>query len=143
MKGSQAMDWRILIAITVFCWGGYGILLKGAGSRIAWQASMLLFVVSYSIIVGAYCVTQGQLAMAELVGRGSAWSLAAGVLCAIGAITFFKAIPLAPGSLLMSLVGLNTFVAATGCLLLFREPISLRVVAGMLCAAATVVLLGR
>ena len=59
MKGSQAMDWRILVAITVLCWGGYGILLKGAGSRIAWQASMLLFVIAYSVIVGAYCMSQG------------------------------------------------------------------------------------
>ena len=59
----------------------------------------------------------------------------------MGAITFFKAIPLAPGSLLMSLVGLNTFVAALGCLVVFKSN-SLRVVAGMLCTAATVGALG-
>jgi drug/metabolite transporter (DMT)-like permease len=141
--GAQTVDWKILIAITVLSWGGYNVLLKWAGGQIAWQASMLLFVIAYSIIVGAYCILEGRLIGADLMGRKSILPLLAGTLCALGAITFFKALPMAPGSLLMPLVGLYTFVSAIGCLFLFHEPISLRVVAGMLCAAGAVVLLGR
>jgi transporter family protein len=80
---------------------------------------------------------------ADIASRKSAVPLGAGVLCAVGAITFFKAIPMAPGSLLMPLVGLYTLVSAIGCLFLFHEPLSLRVMAGILCATAAVVLLGR
>lgn len=137
------MDWRILIAITVLSWGGYNVMLKWAGDRLAWQASMLLFVIAYSLMVGAYCAFQGSLSYADFTLKKSALPLFAGVLCAVGAIAFFKALPLAPGSVLMPLVGLYTSAAAIGCLFLFHEPISLRVVAGMLCAAAAVVLLGR
>jgi drug/metabolite transporter (DMT)-like permease len=137
------MDWKILILITVLSWGSYNVLLKWAGSQLVWQASMLLFVISYSFTVGVYCVFRGQLVHADLVGKKSAVPLLAGTLCAVGAITFFKAIPMASGSLLMSLVGLYTLVSAVGCLIVFQEPISLRVVAGMLCAGAAVVLLGR
>jgi bacterial/archaeal transporter family protein len=137
------MDWRILVAITVLSWGSYNVLLKWAGNQIAWQASMLLFVVAYCLVVGAYCLFQGQLAYPDLVGKKSVVPLVAGVLCAVGAITFFKAVPMAPGSLLMPLVGLYTLVSAIGCLFLFHEPISLRVVTGILCAGMAVVLLGR
>jgi drug/metabolite transporter (DMT)-like permease len=137
------MDWRILIAITVLSWGGYNVILKWVGDRVAWQASMLLFVIAYAVIVGAYCAIQGPLSCADFTPKRSALPLLAGVLCAIGAIAFFKAIPMAPGSLLMPLVGLYTFVSAVGCLVLFQEPVSLRVVAGMVCALAAVVLLGR
>lgn len=137
------MDWRVLIAITVLSWGGYNVLLKWAGDQLAWQASMLLFVVAYSLVVGGYCAVQGQMVYTDIVGRKSAVPICAGVLCAVGAITFFKAIPLVPGSVLMPLVGLYTLVSAMGCLFLFQEPLSFRLVAGILCAVAAVVLLGR
>lgn len=137
------MDWRILIAITVLSWGGYNVLLKWAGNQLAWQASMLLFVVSYSLIVGAYCLLQGQVVAADVIGRKATAPLLAGVLCAVGAITFFRALPMAPGSLVIPLVGLYTSLSAVGCLFLFHEPISLRVVVGIVCAGAAAFLLGR
>lgn len=136
------MDWRILVAITICSWGGYNVLLKWAGNQIAWQASMLLFVIAYSLAVGTYCVFQGQLAYADIVGKKSVVPLLAGVLCAVGAITFFKAIPMVPGSLLMPLIGLSSLVSTIGCLFLFQEPMSLRVVTGILCAGTAIVLLG-
>jgi drug/metabolite transporter (DMT)-like permease len=137
------MDWRILIAITVLSWGGYNVLLKWAGGQIAWQASMLLFVVSYAISVGVYCLVQGPWDHADLMGRKSVLPIFSGVLCAVGAIAFFKAVPMVSGSVLMPLVGLYPLVAAIGCLVVFREPLSPRLMAGMLCATAAVVLLGR
>jgi hypothetical protein len=61
----SAMAWRILVAITVLSRGGYNVLLIWAGNQIAWQASMLLFVIAYSLAVGANCVFQGPLAYAD------------------------------------------------------------------------------
>jgi bacterial/archaeal transporter family protein len=137
------MDWRILIAITVLSWGGYNVLLKGVGERIAWQSSMLLFVISYALAVGLYCAWQGRLTGADFTEKKAFLPLLAGVLCAVGAVAFFRAIPKAPGSLLMPLVGLYPVVAALGCIVFFKEPVSLRVVLGILCAAAAAFLLGR
>lgn len=136
-------DWRVLILITVLSWGGYNVLLKWAGGQLAWQASMLLFVVAYSVAVGAYCAWDGQWTPAELATRKSLVPMLAGAMCAVGAVTFFKALPMASGSLLLPLVGLYPIVAAVGCLVLLQEPVSLRLVAGLFCAAAAVVLLGR
>jgi bacterial/archaeal transporter family protein len=137
------MDWRVLILLTVLSWGGYNVLLKWAGDQLAWQASMLLFVVAYALVVGVYSIVYGHLSLAHVMGKQAAAPLLAGVLCALGAITFFKAIPMASGSVLMPLVGLYPIVTAIGCIVLLREPVSLRLGIGMLCAGAAVVLLGR
>jgi drug/metabolite transporter (DMT)-like permease len=136
------MDWRVLIAITVGTWGGYNVLLKWAGDKMSFAVSMFLFVLSYSIIVGAYCLCQGGLTAAEVFNRKALVPLAAGVLCAVGAVTFFKALPSAPGGLLMPLVSLYTVVAAVACIILFKEPVNVRVIAGIVCAAAAAFLLG-
>lgn len=132
-----------MILITVLSWGGYNVLLKWAGDRLAWQTSMLLFVVAYALAIGVYCVCYGELSSAALLGKQSLVPLSAGVLCAVGAIAFFKAIPMVSGSVIMPLVGLYPIVAALGCLFIFREPVSMRVVAGLICAGAAIVLLGH
>ena len=61
----------------------------------------------------------------------------------MGAITFFKALPQAPGSVFLPLVGLYTVISAVGCLFLFKEPVTARVLAGILSAAVAVVLLAK
>jgi bacterial/archaeal transporter family protein len=137
------MDWRILIAVTVLSWGGYNVLLKWAGGQMAWQASMLLFVVAYALAVGVYCLVQGPWDHGDLMTRKAAAPIISGILCAVGAVAFFKALPVAPGSVLMPLVGLYPVVAAIGCLVVFREAISPRLVAGIVCASLAMVLLGR
>jgi bacterial/archaeal transporter family protein len=71
------------------------------------------------------------------------WPLISGIVCGLGAITFFKAIPLAPGSVLMPLVGLFVLVSAVGCLVFLHEPLTWRVVLGIGCATAAVMLLGK
>ena len=137
------MDWRVMAAVTIVTWGAYNIVLKVAAGRMAWQLSMFLFVLSYSVIVGAFCLAQGSVARAGLVSRASLWPLAAGVLCGLGAITFFKGLGGAPGSVFLPLVGLATLVSAVGCLVFLHEPVSLRVVAGIACAIAAIVLLSK
>lgn len=137
------MDWRLLTLITVLAWGGYNVALKFAAGRLAWQVSMFLFVLSYAIIVGAYCLMQADLSRASLWQRAAWWPLLAGLLCGIGGITFFKALPSAPGSLFLPLVGLYSLVSAVGCIVLLHEPFTLRIAAGILCATAAVVLLAR
>jgi transporter family protein len=70
-------------------------------------------------------------------------ALGAGIMCGLGAVTFFKALPLAPGSILMPLIGLYVLVAAIGCLIIFKETVSLRVISGIVLAVIAIMLLGK
>lgn len=135
------MDWRILIAVVVLSWGGYNILLKMVGGRLAWQLSMFLFVLSYAVVVAGYCLLTSKLSIGEVFQKPAMWSLGAGILCGVGAIAFFKVIPRVPGSILLPLIGLYTLVSAVGCLLIFREPLTVRIALGIVCATAAVALL--
>ncbi len=137
------MDWRILAAISVLTWGGYNFVLKAVSARLAWQVSMAWFLTGYVVIVGTYTAWHLVRGKTRFFQVDSGWSLLAGVLCGLGAMAFFKAITLAPGSTVLPLVGLNIVVAALACLIFLHEPLSARLVAGILCAGAAVILLGR
>ena len=137
------MDWRVMVAITIVTWGGYNVMLKAAAGRIAWQVSMLLFVLSYSVLVGGFCLLQNGVFRAGLMPRAALWPILAGVLCGIGAITYFKGIAAAPGSVFLPLVSLATLVSAVGCLIFLREPVSLRIVLGIAFAVVAIVLLAQ
>ena len=138
------MNWRILILLTVLSWGGYNVLLKAVAGRLAWQLSMLWFVIGYALMVAGFCLAADPgLIRNRLIQAPAVWPLVAGVLCGVGAIAFFKALPLAPGSVLMPLVGLYVLVSAVGCLILLHEPFTWRMAAGIGCATAAVMLLGK
>ena len=139
------MDWRILVGITVLTWGGYNIALKLAAPRLDWRISMFLFVASYAVIVGAYCLLQMHLTPQAIFQKPAWWPLLGGVLCGIGAITYFKAIavPTAPGSVVFPLVGLSTLVSAVACLFIFKEAATARIILGMVFAGAAIVLLTK
>lgn len=137
------MDWRILAAITITTWGAYNVILKAAAGRMAWQASMLVFVVSYSVLVGAFCLMQGGLVRGGLTARAAILPLVAGALCGIGAIAYFKGIVTAPGSLFFPLVALAALVSTVGCIVFLQESLTLRTGIGIACAAAAIVLLAK
>lgn len=137
------MDWRILTAITVLSWGVYNIILKAVSGRIAWQISMLWFVFGYMLMVAAFCAVNFSGGKFKLFPSIALWPLVSGIMCGVGAITFFKAIPLVSGSVLMPLVGLFVLISAVGCLIFLHEPLTWRVVLGIGCATAAVMLLGK
>jgi drug/metabolite transporter (DMT)-like permease len=140
------MDWRLLAAITVISWGAYNVVLKAAAGKVAWQVSMLCFVFGYSAFIVVFCLLNAsgmKQLFSDIMKSGSWWSILAGVLCGLGAVTFFVGLPKAPGSVYIPLIGLYVVVAAIGCLVFFKEPISARVIVGMICAVAAIVLLGK
>jgi drug/metabolite transporter (DMT)-like permease len=137
------MDWRILAIITAVSWGAYSIVLKAVSGRLAWQWSMLWFVIGYVAVVAAFCLVQAQSVKDRFWQAPSFWALAAGLLCGVGAITFFKGLPSAPGSVFLPLIGLYVLVSAVGCLIFLHEPFSWRLGLGIICATAAVMLLGK
>jgi len=144
MNIGNSIDWRILTLITVLCWGAYNVVLKAVAGRIVWQSSMLWFVIGYAVMVAGYCVASDPgLLKGHFMQLAAFWPLLSGILCGIGAIAFFRALPLAPGSVLMPLIGLYVLIAAVGCLFFLHEPLTWRVVAGIVRATTAVMLLGR
>lgn len=141
--GMIMTDWRILTAFTVLSWGGYNIILKLISGRIAWQLSMLIFVVGYTLVTATYCFLNFPTVSESISKPAVLLALSSGILCGLGAVAFFKALPIAPGSILMPLVGLYVLVAATGCLIILKEPVSLRVISGIVLAVISIMLLGK
>ena len=137
------MDWRILTAITVVSWGAYSVILKRVSGQMAWQASMFLFVLGYSVFVALYYALDSAGTFPALLQRKSLWPLLAGALCGIGGITFFKAIAQAPGSVFLPIVSLSMIISGILCVLLLKEPLTARVIFGTLFAGVAVVLLAR
>jgi len=144
MQIGGLMDWRLLVVIVVLSWGSYNVMLKAVAGRLAWQWSMLWFVIGYSLMVTLFCLMSDRTQIkSRFLHPSAAWPMLAGILCGVGAIAFFKALPLAPGSVLMPMVGLYVLVSAVGCLLFLHDPLTWRVLAGIGCATAAVMLLGR
>ena len=139
----MSLDWRVLIAITVMSWTAYTVILKTVAAKVQWQASMLLFILSYALVGVTFCLVRSDAGAFKVQRLVALWPVVAGLLCGLGAITFFAALPKASGSVLIPLAGLYIPLAAVGCLLLLREPVSLRVVLGIACGGAAVLLLGR
>ena len=136
------MDWRLSAALTIGAWGAYNIILKAVSGRMAWQQSMLWFVIGYAVSGGVFCVPHVASVQERFLQSRGFWPLLAGVLCGAGAILFFKTLPMAPGSVFLPLIGLYVLVSSVGCLVFLREPFSWRVGLGMVCATAAVILLG-
>jgi len=141
--GALLSDWRVLAAFIILSWGGYSIVLKLIANKLPWQASMLLFVVGYALVAGFYCLLNFSTVNGSVFKPVSLLALGAGVLCGLGAIAFFKALPLAPGSVFIPLVGLSVLVAAIGCLIILKEPISCRSASGIVLAVVSIILLGK
>ena len=137
------MDWRILAGIVVVTWGAYAFGLKAIGDRLPWQSSMLWFVIGYAVFVFTFCLIELGGAKSRLCPPSFGWALLCGALCGIGAIAFFKALPMAPGSVFLPITGLYVVFTAIACMVFLHEPLTLRVLAGILCAGAAVVLLGK
>lgn len=136
-------DWRLLVAFTIISWGTYNVVLKRISGKIPWQLSMLFFVAGYSLVAVVYVSLNFSELRHGFFRPVNSMALAAGVLCGFGAVTFFKAIPTAPGSILMPLVGLYVLVAAIGCLFVMKEPVSPRILLGIFFAVISIMLLGK
>ena len=141
--GSITTDWRILAAFTVISWGGYNIVLKLISNTISWQWSMLLFVVGYVMVMGIYCCLNFSVMNENILKSAGFLALGSGILCGLGSVAFFKALPLVSGSILIPIVGLYILVAAIGCITILNEPVSFRVLTGIVLAVISIMLLGK
>lgn len=138
------MDWRILIGLTVMSWTLYSVILRSVSEKMSWQISMFAFVIGYAVVStlvgGIHMKATG---WQQVVSTPVFVACVCGAICGLGAMAFFKALPLAPGSIVNSLVGMYIPLTAIACLIFLREPVSARTVIGILCAGLAVVLLSR
>lgn len=137
------MDWRVLVLITVALWGSEGVILKAVSGRLDPIVSLMWFCAGSAVSISFYLIVAMSKTWEKTFQPTWIWALVAGLFCGLGTITFFKAIPLAKGSAVIPLSGLCVLVTAVGCLVFLKEPVNARVITGIACAAAAVVLLGR
>lgn len=137
------MSWQVLITVTIVLWGTYGVILKGTTGRLHPMVTMFWFVSGYMICAAIYLAATMGKNWQRAFEHGWFWALVAGAIGGLGAITFFRALPLKAGSVILPLSGLWVIVTAVGCLVFLKEPISPRLIAGLVCAGAAVFLLGK
>jgi uncharacterized membrane protein len=124
------------------CWGAYSLMLKKAAGQMPWQLSMALFVAGYALLTGGYyLVDRGP--CAAVFEKKALWPLLAGILCGLGGIAFFRALVQTPGSVFLPLVSLSMIISGVGCLIVFKEPFTLRLALGILLGGIAVILLAK
>ena len=137
------MWWILFVFLTVITWGSYNLLLKVATPYIS-PSWALFFVGIAQVIIGTvYVAFQSATNQIPLTVRGALIASVAGIFFALGTISFLYAFKFqAPASLAIALYTVGALlVGVVGGLLLFHEPISLRMVVGIGFAIASIVLL--
>ncbi len=116
-------------------WGVWGFLTKLSADRVPWQTMMIFYAVSALII--------GFLAKPSLPSGDipHAWGLLAGFACAVGFLYFYIAMSRGPASVVIPLTSMYLAPASILAFLFLSEPVTLKKVLGILCAAAAVLLL--
>lgn len=132
--------WLVLSIACLFLWGLWGFLSKLLADRVGATQSQVLFTVGMlpAALIGAFAA--GRQALVQS-GRGVAYGLANGLITAVGTWCFFAALSQTSASLVSPVVAAYPLVTVALAIVILRERISWRQVAGGLCAVAGLVLL--
>jgi transporter family protein len=129
----------LYLALAVLMYGGWGVLTKIASVKLHWGTTQLLNVIGSILIVLVFCVPAG---VAFHFERPYLVGTVAGVLVALGNITYFKALETTPVSVAYPILALNLLAPVLAGVLFLGEPVTWTKALGVLFALAAVVLLG-
>lgn len=132
--------WFVLSITCLFLWGLWGFMSKLLADRIGATQSQVLFTVGMlpAAVLGAIIAGRQQLIRSV---RGVAYGFANGLLTALGTWCFFAALARTSASLVSPVVASYPLVTVALAIVILRERISWRQVAGGMCAVAGLVLL--
>ena len=133
------MNWQIVVVISLIFNGGYMVVLKAFADKVPPRTHMIYFNIPYTLlglVLGAIYLSSHPFVYSPILWA----SFAGGVLAALGSITYFKAIPLAPGSILQPLVGMCHPLIAIMCLVFLHEPVTAKVICGISSIAVAIYL---
>ena len=133
--------WLGFSLVALGLWGVWGLLSKVAAQRLPPPAVYVVAILGHLAAVGYLWAGPGLVIPWQPWGLAAA--LAAGVSMAFGLLFFFKALGSGAAAVVVPLTGLYPVVTVVLSLILLREPINLRQVAGIGSALAAVWLLSE
>jgi len=133
------VDYRVLSALALLCWGIWGFLCKVLSRDT--PPGLIVFWTNIGGLLPAALYVLSQ--RAYVWNRQSPLILFAGVLGAAATIFFYLALGRGPASVVVPLSGMYILIPAVLGFILLREPVTLRHVAGLACAGAAIFFLSR
>jgi len=133
------INWLYICFISIILSSGYKIVLKSYAHRLSYKTHMIYFNIMYifvGLILGIIYFFQNGFVYTHTI-----WvSFFAGVLSAIGGVTYFIANTKAPGSTMQPLTGMCIPIGGILCLIFLKEPITPKVICGIASVVITIYL---
>jgi len=132
-----ANDWRILAVATVVLWGVQGTVAKFVVTRMPWRATCMCNMAGFfTVALLAYATKPG-----PEFQSGYVIAMLGGMCGGLGSLAFFKALEKVDMSKVIPITAQYVVVATLLGVLIFKEPMTLPKVAGVVLGVVAVVLL--
>lgn len=132
-------DWKFLVVSYIVMFGLWGFILKIVSVKLEWKTTMTYVCITVFTILLISCVRKVNFGWSKF----HALAILAGIIAAGGTMAFYKALSLAPASLVIPLSTQYILITTVLCVVFLKEPLSLRMVGGILCSIAAIVLLAK
>lgn len=119
--------------------GLWGFILKVVSTKLDWKTTMLYVWMTIFIILLIFCAKKINLGWNKFY----ALAVLAGIIAAIGTMSFYKALSLAPASLVIPLSTQYILVTVILSVVFLKEPISLKVITGIVSSIIAIILLSK
>jgi len=125
--------------VYILSFGLWGFLLKICTTKLDWKTTLTyVWMTVFAILFFTYFI-KVKIAFGPYHGL----AVAAGVLAAIGTVAFYKALSLAPASIIIPLSGQYILVTVLLAMVFLNEPVTLRSVAGIVFGITAMILLSK
>lgn len=132
-------NWKFLMVCYVILFGVWGFLLKIVSSRLDWKVALFYVWITVFVTMMIFCFRSMDFGWS----RYHLLAVFAGIIAAFGTMAFYKALTLAPATLIIPVSAQYILVTVVLCVIFLREPISLRIIAGIACSISAILLLSK
>jgi transporter family protein len=133
------VDYRLLSVLALLCWGIWGFLCKVLSRDMSGGAIVFWTNIGGLLPLVLYIISQRSWAW----DRHAPLTLVAGAAGMAATILFYLALKAGPASVVVPLSGMYILIPAVLGFILLREPVTVRHVAGLVCAGAAIFFLSR
>lgn len=130
-------SWRLLVIYYIVIAGLWGFFLKIIGRHLDWKTTMFYVWIGVSVVYLVFITKKVDFAWS----RFHLFAIFTGILAALSAMAFYKALSLMPGSLIVPLSSLYIVITVVLCLVFLKEVISFRIISGIILSIISIMLL--
>lgn len=132
-------NWKLLIAFYICASGLWGFFLKIASRQLDWKTALFCVWISMSLVYLILIFKNTNFAWSKF----HLLALLAGIIASIGTMAFYKALSLAPASLVIPFSAQYILITVLLCIFFLKEPLNLRIILGILTSIIAIALLAK